>query len=132
MTKAAKKRADYERRDVPAGKVAYAIGGLVGLMVLSVGLVAGLLHVLPQQPDQSPVSVLETHQQPPPTPRLQMDPAQDRLRIDAIAQEKLNGYDWSDKAAGKARLPIDRAMQITAQRGWPDAASKAATEAAPR
>jgi len=31
----------------------------------------------------------------------------------------LNSYDWIDQKAGTVRIPIDRAMQLLAQRGLP-------------
>jgi hypothetical protein len=32
---------------------------------------------------------------------------------------KLNSYGWIDKSAGVIRIPIDRAMDLLAQRGLP-------------
>jgi len=34
-------------------------------------------------------------------------------------EKKLNSYGWIDQKAGIARIPIDRAMQLLAQRGLP-------------
>jgi|SRR5712692_2793692 len=55
----------------------------------------------------------------PPEPRLQTNPRQDlrdlRAREDAI----LGSYGWVDRNAGVVRIPIERAMQVTVQRGLP-------------
>jgi hypothetical protein len=34
-------------------------------------------------------------------------------------ERQLNSYGWVDEKAGVARIPIDRAMEIVAQRGFP-------------
>lgn len=34
-------------------------------------------------------------------------------------EKQLNSYDWVDEKAGVARIPIDRAMELVAQRGLP-------------
>lgn len=42
------------------------------------------------------------------------------LRKDLIKQEEqLNSYGWVDKKAGVAHIPIERAMELIAQRGLP-------------
>ena len=54
-----------------------------------------------------------------PQPRLESD---ERLEIkDFRLQEdqKLNSYGWVDQPAGVVHIPIDRAMQLVAQRGLP-------------
>jgi hypothetical protein len=46
----------------------------------------------------------------------------ERLEINdfRLQEEKtLNSYGWIDQQAGVARIPIDRAMQLLAQRGLP-------------
>jgi hypothetical protein len=46
----------------------------------------------------------------------------ERLEINdfRLQEEKtLNSYGWVDKQAGVARIPIDRAMELLAQRGLP-------------
>ncbi|MGI9115076.1 MAG: hypothetical protein ACR2FX_08590 [Chthoniobacterales bacterium] len=44
-------------------------------------------------------------------------PATDLQRYDAIEGAKLNTYGWIDKQAGIIRIPIERAMDLIAQRG---------------
>jgi hypothetical protein len=55
-----------------------------------------------------------------PTPRLQLDDGNQEI-ADLHAREDLllNNYSWADKAQGKVRIPIDRAMELIAQRGLP-------------
>ena len=55
-----------------------------------------------------------------PTPRLQTDNgAQDLVDLHRREDLLLDHYSWVDQSKGKVRIPIDRAMQIIAQRGLP-------------
>lgn len=55
-----------------------------------------------------------------PTPRLQTDDgSQDLADLHQREDLLLDHYSWVDKSEGKVRIPIDRAMEILAQRGLP-------------
>jgi hypothetical protein len=41
-------------------------------------------------------------------------------------EDQLNSYDWVDEKAGVVRIPIERAMELTVQRGLPVYAGSAA------
>jgi hypothetical protein len=64
-----------------------------------------------------------------PTPRLQTDDGNQEI-ADLHAKEDLllENYSWVDRSQGKVRIPIERAMELIAQRGLPMAP---AVEAAP-
>jgi hypothetical protein len=68
-----------------------------------------------------------------PEPRLETN---ERMEINDFRlkeEQTLHSYAWVDKDAGTVRIPIERAMQLTAQRGLPvrpQAAEMAATPAA--
>jgi len=49
-------------------------------------------------------------------PPLQPDPATDLAQFRAQKEAVLHGYRWIDRAQGIARIPIDDAMRIIAQR----------------
>ncbi len=54
-----------------------------------------------------------------PQPRLASN---ERLEINDFRvheEQTLNNYGWVDEQAGVVRIPIDRAMQLLAQRGLP-------------
>ena len=55
----------------------------------------------------------------PPTPNLQHQPFQDIFMLRQSESARLGGYGWVDKEGGVARIPIDRAMELTVQRGLP-------------
>lgn len=70
-----------------------------------------------------------------PQPRLQAHPLTDRARYEARQRATLTEYAWVDRGAGIVRIPIDRAMQILAERGkaagTTDAAAPARKERRP-
>ena len=55
-----------------------------------------------------------------PTPRLQTDDGNQEI-ADLHSREDLllNNYSWADRSQGKVRIPIDRAIELIAQRGLP-------------
>jgi hypothetical protein len=57
--------------------------------------------------------------QEPPSPRLQTQPYKDVMQLKAEQRGVLNSYGWIDKANGVVHIPIDRAMQLTIERGLP-------------
>jgi hypothetical protein len=64
-----------------------------------------------------------------PAPRLQTDDGdQDVADLHAREDLLLNNYSWADASQGKVRIPIERAMELIAQRGLPVAQ---AVEASP-
>ncbi len=55
-----------------------------------------------------------------PTPRVQTDDGnQDVADLHAREDLLLDNYTWVDQSQGKVRIPIERAMQIIAQKGLP-------------
>jgi len=123
----------FERQDLTAqGVFAFLIGLAVG-GVLVYFVVWGLYRFMDarersHQPPQSPlVKQVETDTRMVspdeiakfPQPRLEKN---ERVAIkDFRLQEEqtLNSYGWVDEKAGAVRVPIERAMQLLAQRGLP-------------
>jgi hypothetical protein len=59
---------------------------------------------------------------PPPEPRLQTQPREDLKRLRAAEEEVLHSYGWIDASAGVVHIPIERAMELTLERGLPSRA----------
>jgi hypothetical protein len=55
----------------------------------------------------------------PPAPRLQNYPFQDIKQLRQHDKPLLGSYEWIDKNAGTVRIPVDRAMDLLAERGLP-------------
>jgi hypothetical protein len=110
----------YEPSDASPRLVAYSVLALLAGIVISGVIVAGVLWlVTPSPPAIVPLSPLAA--QLPPPPRLETSPEADRLQIEAKAQAMLGGYAWVDNAKGRVRVPIERAMKLLEEQGWPDA-----------
>jgi len=55
-----------------------------------------------------------------PPPRLQTQPTEDLAKMQTRDNAELNSYAWVDRRKQIVRIPIDRAMQLTAERGLPN------------
>lgn len=108
----------YERKDAPARHVVMALAGLFAIVAICFGVVALIMHVIVPENAPAPSSLAAENSRA--GWRLEVNPADDQTRKDAEIRAKLDGYVWSDRQAGRARIPIDRAMQVLAGQGWPD------------
>ena|SRR5579862_1938729 len=61
----------------------------------------------------------QQEQRLPPEPRLQTNPRGDLRELRDQENDLLTKYRWVDKNTGVVRIPIDRAMQLTLERGLP-------------
>jgi hypothetical protein len=107
---------DYERSD--------ADPRLIGALALGVAifLVATPYALLALYPGADRLGGLPAEQHQPPAPRLQVHPKADLEHLRAEERERLTTYDWADRERRIARIPIERAMQLLAERGlagWP-------------
>jgi hypothetical protein len=131
----------FERRDVGIAGVLYFLAGLAFAGLIVHFVVTGLYSQLQKRSEaqQTPVSPLvtnapqDTRHLPPqyngnyadylkknfPPPQLEID-ERTELNNDRLREEQiLSTYGWVDQKAGTARIPIDRAMDLIAQRGLP-------------
>ena len=60
-------------------------------------------------------------QQFPPAPRIEEHPAIELEESARAGRQILSTYGWTDKNAGIVRIPIDRAIELQLQRGFPSA-----------
>jgi len=133
--------ADYERKDISVNGVVVFLIGIAALVVISYFVVDVFYHVLEKhfEAEQTPVSPLVTNAQqdtrriPPqygedyakylkgsfPAPQLETDERTQLNEVRLREEDVLSTYDYVDKNAGTVRIPIDRAMDILAQRGLP-------------
>jgi hypothetical protein len=66
-----------------------------------------------------PMSLLDAQRPLPPPPRLQTYPFQDIKELRQTEVPLLESYEWIDRNAGTVRIPIERAMDVLAERGLP-------------
>ena len=81
--------------------------------------VSPLVANAPKDTRKLPADYKDYLQQNFPSPQLEIDERGqlDQIRIDEA--QTLSTYDWVDQKAGTVRIPIDRAMDLIAQRGLP-------------
>jgi hypothetical protein len=134
---------DYERSDIGVSGVLYFLAGLAVVGVVTYLIVAGLYAFLEKRfESQATMSPLVTaaskdtrHIQKDypqatfPDPKLEED-ERGQLNGSRLSEEQmLSSYDYIDQKSGTVRIPIDRAMDLIAQRGLPVRAQTASTEA---
>jgi hypothetical protein len=68
-----------------------------------------------------PGSPLADHSRPhlPPEPRLQTTPELDLQAYLAAERQRVAGYGWVDEKAGLVHVPVDRAIDLVLERGFP-------------
>ena len=113
--------AGYEVEDAsPREIVLSAIGLAVGTIIICFA-VLGLFRVLRSaEANDRPQQVTEVAapQSYPPGPKLQDKPWEELMALRQKEDQTLTTYGWVNKGAGTVRIPIDRAMDIVAQRGF--------------
>jgi hypothetical protein len=60
----------------------------------------------------------------PPEPRLQVDERRRLMENRAAEQRIVDEYAWVDKGAGVVRIPVERAVELVAERGLPSRPSQ--------
>src|SRR5690349_17851674 len=113
----------YERRDVQPSSVAWMVIGFFGGIAASAGLVAALIGLLSREAAMPPTTPSTVQPASPSSPRLEVPEGKDRGQLEQAAQHRLQGYAWVDRDAGRVRIPIEDAMSLLVQRGWPDKAA---------
>ena len=134
----------YERQDIGVAGVLYFLLGLLVAGLFIFFLVDGIYSYLDKRSaaEQAPVNPLVTNapedtrlipkdypQTEFPNPRLETDERGQLNSIRLQEEETLASYGYVDKNAGTIRIPIDRAMDLIAQRGLPVRAQSATGEA---
>ncbi len=116
--------AQYEHTDIdPAIGYKFALW-LTVAMVMSFGIVYGTFKFFEGRERQANAAaqqfpLAEGVTRPNPTPFLQTQPFMDIYTLRADETQKLTTYGWVDKEGGITRIPIDRAMEVMMQRGFP-------------
>jgi hypothetical protein len=133
----------HEQEDLSAKSI---VVFLAILMSVTVGIALLMLMLLSYLGVRSintdePRSPLASTRTVPPEPRLQALPAVDLKQMKEQDAKILNSYGWVSREANVARIPVERAMEMVAERGlplWPiappvdaQAAPEAAATAAP-
>lgn len=136
----------FERRDIGISGVLWFLFGLAVAGVMITFVVNGIYNYLEKrtEAEQPPISPLVTNapkdtrhlptdyrdylKQNFPSPQLEID---ERTQLDQIRlheEDTLATYGWVDQQAGIVRIPIERAMDLIAQRGLPTRSQESAAQ----
>jgi hypothetical protein len=113
------RRHGHELTDIRVRSIVYAILGLIAAIAVSGAFVGGVLFAMRDRDEQASGSAASNTNLLPPEPRLQIAPQADRQAFEDAARARLDGYGWTQER-GRVRIPIERAMELLADHGWPD------------
>ena len=94
---------------------------LAVLLVGSLALMAWLFDIFNVTPEGHGLRGAPVAATPPspPGPRLQPSPTWDMQEMLQAENARLQSYEWVDRSAGMARMPIGRAMEFVVRQGLP-------------
>lgn len=111
----------YELSDLSPKNIALFGVTLAVLIALVLAVCIGLFKYATalHTKGQTPPSPLAQTREPSTEPRLQVHAARDLREMRDAEDQALQSYGWIDKEAGIVRIPVDRAMELLAQKGLP-------------
>jgi hypothetical protein len=112
----------YEHSDIDARQVALIGAGILLGTWIFVSLLYFYYDALAQHRAATAVTVpvrAAGQVLVPPEPRLEISAPRDLAAMRNWEDVQLNGYQWVDKQHGVVSIPIERAMELIAQRGIP-------------
>ena len=115
--------------EVRPGPILAIVSGLVVVIIISMILMWWLSGSLKGKsegldPTPSPIPAASERRLPP-GPRLQSSPEAELIEMNREYDLLLSNYGWVDKRNGIARIPVERAIELLAERGLPSSRSLA-------
>jgi hypothetical protein len=107
----------YETSDAavkPLGYFAIYLGVFIFISIVGMVILFKFFDYYQAQLDEPTPPLAETRRMAEHTPRLQVDPPQQKKQLDILVAERLTTYDWVSREAKIARIPIARAMDLLA------------------
>ena len=114
---------DHERKDVDVVSLSIiVVGVLLGCALVFIAIFVLMHGLKTREPVKTAgAAIIPTPQtQEFPAPRLEVKPGANLAELRAAEDVDLRTYGWIDRNAGTVRIPIDRAMELIAQRGLPE------------
>ena len=111
----------FETRDANVGGV-FTFLVVLAIVIIVAGLVCwGMFHYFSANEMNQPAteSPFSGERQLPLGPRLQVEPREDWLKFREEQQKSLETFEWVNRSAGTARVPIEDAMQLLVKKGVP-------------
>lgn len=111
----------YEVRDLPPRAI--VIFGMIILLTIAGAILLARWYYsaldsrfLARDRPPSPLAEPDTR---PPEPRLQVTPQLELDEVRTRDRARLSGYRWIDRSQGTVQIPIERAIDLIAERGIP-------------
>jgi hypothetical protein len=113
--------AGYEHSDIRLRPLIWAAVGLTLVCLLSLWVTRRMFRSFEATAQRldAPVHPLAPAQEMPPPPTLQWTPRVDLDQHEEAMREQLDRYGWIDRPQGIVHIPIERAIELTAERGLP-------------
>lgn len=105
----------YEKRDVTGRGIAVFAIAFVGVTVALIVVLTLFVRAYWLLP-QVATTLIQDQIVSRPEPSLQSDPGRDLEMHLAEKRQRLNSFDWVAREEGVARIPIDEAMRLLAER----------------
>lgn len=111
----------HEERDVSVVPVLWFLLGLAIFLIASMAVLGFWFRAEESKRAAIDAAAPAVQASPLPVdaPRLQANPADELVEFLAYEHEMLSTYGWVDKDAGIARIPIERAMELALEQGFP-------------
>ena len=107
----------HELSDASPKIVALFVVGLFATIFLAMGTLGWMYAHLYTKADAMPVRPRQASFKYAPAAKTSI--ARDWHAIDTLAHQRLDGYGWTDRARGVARIPITRAVDLVTREGLP-------------
>jgi len=122
----------HELSDIQPRNIALSGAALAAVIVAALVATYALFgffntSITKTRPAPSPLSY---SREPTPEPRLSVRPGDELSAMRSEENKILSSYDWVDRDHGIVRIPIERAIEILADRGLPVRTEKSETTAA--
>ncbi len=110
--------ARHEPVEVNSRALSIAVLAVVAILIAAAAVAYALVrHIGDSQPSWSDRATVSQLRRSFPEPLLEPAPAADIAAFKAEKQSLLNGYGWIDRGKGIVRIPIERAIELTANQG---------------
>jgi hypothetical protein len=109
----------HEASDANIRPIVWTGVALAGITLLMGVVVYFVLRSLEQPAIVYPNPMAQSESQLPPQPRLENHSGEELPELRSYEDHQLSTYGWADQKDRRVRIPIERAMELQLQRGFP-------------
>ena len=110
----------HETTDADVRPIVLTAIGLAIVAAIVLGISIGLFRFFVERPAPTlPNPMASANEALPPAPHIEEHPATELQQLRQQEDRTLTTYGWVDKKSGVVRIPIERAIDLQLQRGFP-------------